>query len=538
MQQVKKFKDPIYEYITIPQEYITKIVDTPVFQRLRRVAQTSYPPLYASALHNRFVHSIGVYHLGEMAAKRFKESIIKSEYLNEDLAIKYSKVYTLACLLHDVGHAPFSHTSERGYRDEKYTLNTLHKRLCSLVNVKDFENDLPPESAGAAEHEIMSAIIGIKEFGDIIGDDECKELFARCITGYTYEEDTKNAKNGIKNCFIRMLNSKVIDVDRLDYLIRDAYTSGFKTVNIDYKRLLDALTIDVHNGHYRIVYNKAAVSVIENVVYAHDAERKWIQNHPTIIYEVYILSHILDNLAANLDMSRKKLMSENSLSVKGQGLKKNIKVSLLSDDDIIYLAKNAFPDDLSKELFDRNSRMHPVWKSEEEYKALIGINGEKENFFLENITDLCRKNKRSGLEYVVINDSLIESKKKELSAEEKEDKAESRLRIKRLKGQIEMCSFLVNKAKENDWGSELLFIKTSMFNSNFRKEDIKKLPIVFGKDGKHYIRELEKVCNLLNASDTGRDFCYLFYRRGKQDGQGENVSLEDFCDGMIAALYK
>ena len=308
-------------------------------------------------------------------------------------------------------------------------------------------------------------------------------------------------------------------------------------MNIDYKRLLDALTIDVHNGHYRIVYNKAAVSVIENVVYAHDAERKWIQNHPTIIYEVYILSHILDNLATNLDTSRKKLMSENSLSVKGQELKKNIKVSLLSDDDIIYLAKNVFPDELSKELFDRNSRMHPVWKSEEEYKALIGINGEKENFFLENITDLCRENKRSGLEYVVINDSLIESKKKELTVEEKVDKAESRLRIKRLKGQIEMCSFLVNKAKVNDWGSELLFIKTSMFNSNFRKEDIKKLPIVFGKDGKQYIRKLVEVCNLLNAPDTGRDFCYLFYRRGKQDGRSENVSLEDFCDGMITALY-
>lgn len=538
MQQVKKFKDPIYGYITIPQEYIIKIVDTPMFQRLRRVAQTSYPPLYASALHNRFVHSIGVYHLGEMAAKRFEESIIRNEYLNEYSAKKYSKVYTLACLLHDVGHAPFSHTGERGYRDKEYTLNTLHKRLCSLVNVKDFEDDLPPESDGAAEHEIMSAIIGIKEFGDVIGDSECKELFARCITGYAYKEDTKNAKNGIKNCFIRMLNSKVIDVDRLDYLIRDAYTSGFKTVNIDYKRLLGALTIDVYSGHYRIVYNKASVSVIENVVYAHDAERKWIQNHPTIIYEVYILSHILDNLATNLDTSRKKLMSEISLSVRGQELKKNIKVSLLSDDDIIYLAKNVFPDDLSKELFDRNSRMHPVWKSEEEYKALIGNNSAKETFFLENVTDLCRENKQSGLEYVVINGSLIERKKKELTIEEKADKMESRLRIKRLKGQVEMCSFLLQKARENNWGSELLFIKTSMFNSNFRKEDIKKLSIVFGKEGKQYIRNLEDVCNLLNASDTGRDFCYLFYRRGKEDGQSENESLEDFCDGMIAALYK
>lgn len=67
----KKLKDPIYGYISIPTEYVEKIIDTAPFQRLRRIIQTSYAPLYSSAVHNRFVHSMGVFYLGEIAKSRF-----------------------------------------------------------------------------------------------------------------------------------------------------------------------------------------------------------------------------------------------------------------------------------------------------------------------------------------------------------------------------------------------------------------------------------------------------------------------------------
>lgn len=100
------------------------------------------------------------------------------------------------------------------------------------------------------------------------------------VTGYQYQDESVDSC--IKNCYISMLNSKVIDVDKLDYLIRDAYVTGFDTVNIDFERLLSSLTISMNEnkGKYEIAYYKNAVSVIENVVYAHDAERKWIQTHP------------------------------------------------------------------------------------------------------------------------------------------------------------------------------------------------------------------------------------------------------------------
>ncbi len=158
----KKIKDPVYGYISIPSQYMKDIIDTSIFQRLRRVIQTSYSPLYSSAVHNRFVHSIGVFHLGSIVAEQLRNEIIKKKYLDERTAGKYANAYQIACLLHDVGHAPFSHTGEIYYKDEDFTSGKLHKRLLELVPSKQLQKDLPGETQTAAPHEIMSAIIGIK----------------------------------------------------------------------------------------------------------------------------------------------------------------------------------------------------------------------------------------------------------------------------------------------------------------------------------------------------------------------------------------
>ena len=71
----KILKDPIYGYIPIEKSIVNDIIDSPAFQRLRHIGQTSYTPLYSAALHNRFVHSIGVYHLGNIASKALIDSI-------------------------------------------------------------------------------------------------------------------------------------------------------------------------------------------------------------------------------------------------------------------------------------------------------------------------------------------------------------------------------------------------------------------------------------------------------------------------------
>ena len=73
--KLTKFRDPVYGYIEIDDEIVHDIIDTAAFQRLRQIRQTSYEPLYPSSLHNRFVHSLGVYYLGKKAIAAFYGSL-------------------------------------------------------------------------------------------------------------------------------------------------------------------------------------------------------------------------------------------------------------------------------------------------------------------------------------------------------------------------------------------------------------------------------------------------------------------------------
>ena len=84
MSKEKIFRDPIYGYISIPEKYCERFIDTAIFQRLRRIEQTSMRVLYPTAHHDRFAHSIGVYYLGQLAfsyleknSKDFFNDIIK-----------------------------------------------------------------------------------------------------------------------------------------------------------------------------------------------------------------------------------------------------------------------------------------------------------------------------------------------------------------------------------------------------------------------------------------------------------------------------
>lgn len=507
------------------------IIDTACFQRLRRIIQTSYSPLYSSAVHNRFVHSMGVFHLGEIAANKVISEIEKKYKFEFDIK-RIGEIFLIACLLHDVGHAPFSHTGEEFYLDEDKKFTGIHTKLTEVVSTEKFKDDVPQEkTAAAAPHEIMSSIVGLVSFPDLFLDETEREFFARCITGYKYSE--KSDENDIRNCFIQLLNSKVIDVDKLDYLIRDAYITGFDTVSIDYERLLGALTIVKADNGYELAYNKNAISVIENVVYAHDAERKWIQSHPVVIYETYILQHIIGHLCTEVSLLGKKLFCLESLCEEGQEFKENVKVSLMCDDDIVYLMKNVFPNELSAEYFRRIDRRHPVWKSEAEYKTFfLGMTKGGEILTEFEIAMAATAKYLGGRSDIwTINKKLADLIQSELEEIDKQDlDALSKTVQKKDKEKIlKVINCLQKYASEKNMNCDFIIIKATQFNSGFGKPDFTDTNISFpiGDDGEK-IAKVGEIVSSISAKDKERDdFFYLFYK--KDDRCDIELESQELC---------
>ena len=137
----KIFHDTVHGNIRIPERYCNLIIDTLLFQRLRRVEQSSVRSLYPCARHDRFIHSIGVFYIGSMVAEWLSNNLVKE--LSEEVEPFWDKVvnsYKIACLLHDIGHAPFSHTFEHYYDINQPKM--LCDKLCEVIDNAEFKRDI------------------------------------------------------------------------------------------------------------------------------------------------------------------------------------------------------------------------------------------------------------------------------------------------------------------------------------------------------------------------------------------------------------
>ena len=360
---MKRIKDPIYGYLEIENEYF-KLIDTASFQRLRNIRQTTYQALYPSSLHNRFVHSLGVFHLGKKAINHFyrnSKPLFSQRLIEGWRAIEHT--FLIACLLHDVGHSPFSHTGE-----EYYTKGADLKQLLSdEIKSSQFSED--SSSVTWQPHEAMSSLIGLEICKDS-GFEIDKELFVRAILGLEYKNCDESAI--IINAVITLLNGQLIDVDKLDYLSRDSFATGYSSLTIDVDRLLSGYTVcENDKGELCVAYKRGAHSVIENVIYANDLERRWIQNHPIILYDCMLSDFAIRYF--NIGMRNvfgtggkplqtvfvKEALTDKGLVNGGSSLR------LLCDDDIVHYIKNiASPNHITRQFFSRNARLKPLWKTE------------------------------------------------------------------------------------------------------------------------------------------------------------------------------
>ncbi len=289
-----KIPDPIHGYISLEGMY-ADIVDTPQFQRLRHVEQVNFHPSYPAARHERFTHSLGTYHLATIFVERFFENLEKDAGIipNPDLKRTLTTTFRYAALLHDIGHAPFSHTTEKLFLEPKAHsgLPQVWDDLCVAVGtISSGEGTLfrqAPKEVGAA-HEITSALLLVEDLNTLLPDrprsvsraprqnrkKQEKEyinlpLAARMVIGFTYEPEDKDAfaagdplapadteELGIRNCLIQLMNSSILDVDRLDYLGRDAHMTGFRNAPVDLNILSDSVTAVKQECCARIIAQK------------------------------------------------------------------------------------------------------------------------------------------------------------------------------------------------------------------------------------------------------------------------------------------
>ena len=223
--------DPIHDFIRVSGPEL-KIIDNPIFQRLRRIRQLSGAHLtYPGAQHTRFEHSLGVMHISGQAGQALQEKGILKKDDIENLR--------LAALLHDIGHGPFSHLFEEVLQE---------KRKIS--------------------HEEMGKRIILKtEIGDLLSK-----------SGYDKKFITKLAFGDSKLQFMNEIISGMLSADMMDYLLRDGYYTGAEHAKIDHKRLTQSLEV----YQKKLALEKSALYSFESMMHSRYQMFKAVYFHKTV----------------------------------------------------------------------------------------------------------------------------------------------------------------------------------------------------------------------------------------------------------------
>ncbi len=233
----KIFNDPVYGFITIPDNIVFEIIEHPYFQRLRRIKQTALTHLvYPGALHTRFHHAIGAMHLMAQAINVLR---MKGKKITD----KEAEAAIIAILLHDIGHGPYSHTLEKSI-----TFETSHEDLSEI-----FMDRLNEYFKG----KLSLAI----------------EIF----------------RNTYKKKFLHQLISSQLDVDRLDYLKRDSFFTGVYEGIVSTDRIIKML--DVVDDE--LVVEVKGIYSIEKFIIARRLMFWQVYLHKTVLAAEYMLMKVL-----------------------------------------------------------------------------------------------------------------------------------------------------------------------------------------------------------------------------------------------------
>ncbi|MEN9987477.1 MAG: hypothetical protein RLZZ585_516 [Bacteroidota bacterium] len=233
----KIINDPVYGFITIPDEIIFDILEHPHMQRLRRIMQLGLSHLvYPGANHTRFHHVLGAMHL-------MSEAVATIRRKGHEITLEEERAVCLAILLHDIGHGPFSHALEYDI-----VCGVSHEEISSF-----FIEELSKEFDGQLDMALL--------------------IF----------------QNKYDKPFLHQLVSSQLDMDRLDYLNRDSFYSGVSEGIIGTDRLIEML--NVREG--QLVLEEKGIYSIEKFIVARRLMYWQVYLHKTVVAAEFMLIHAL-----------------------------------------------------------------------------------------------------------------------------------------------------------------------------------------------------------------------------------------------------
>jgi len=358
-------RDPIHDFISLTEyDFIQKIIDTEYFQRLRRLFQLGVSVyVYPSATHNRLSHSLGAM---ELFARIFDNLHKNDRYGSiEDIqkVIKLRKIGIATILLHDVGHGPLSHVSEKifGFKHEDVTAEIIKSTEISKI---------------------------LKDEG-IEADDIVK------IIKHTSSPDHK---------YISQLVSSQLDADRLDYLSRDAYFTGVAFGKIDLERIIRTLQIYKGGGDmdgYVVSTNKG-FEAIESYVLSRHLMYRGVYFHKTTRCFERLIENVFKR-AVFLAKDRKLILpNEFEFLINGNSI--SVKDLIQLDDHSVYYLIRQWTKNDDKILKDLANRII-------NRKPLKLIETEKFMSYINNLETIKTELRSKGFDpdYYLIHDEASET---------------------------------------------------------------------------------------------------------------------------------
>jgi hypothetical protein len=293
------YYDPLYGYVPLPP-VMRRALDLPSMQRLRHLRQLSTVELvFSGATHTRFEHSVGVYHLATAVFETLWRRFVQESRSVPALAPEHKMALQFAALFHDLGHGPYSHVFEIFCERNPDFATVKHEQLTKKLIIDGMGpyHDVPRFLR--AVHAQLIQQNRPPEYADFV----LPENVAAIASGEPPPRDPKYL-------FLSQVISSEYDVDRMDYLRRDALHTGVGTGGVDIWEIVHSYVVPEEPSEHGIWEAKIscrAAEAIEALLAARDLAYRRVYYHRTHRGAQEMMIRALYDLVSEKRLSKEEL---------------------------------------------------------------------------------------------------------------------------------------------------------------------------------------------------------------------------------------